>query len=302
MKLRYVTLVCLLVIVLLSLGGAAADLVELRYDTGRPTGFFNLGGLYGHLVSFSPPRTPWFIGGIRTYGFQYGQIGKEFVVEIWASNRSVLLSKPYPYSVFKTLETWIGIPVPNIVVKGSFFVAVYTGSTSEAGISIACDNSTINEHSDIVAGKRILTDWSEIKWTRPPPKRERTNWMIRVTGSTEAIPITTTATSATKSQTSSSLFGLETTQLLQIAGGGAAAAGAPLIGWMFKTRKRRFVSGYLTKIDSTYNEYSMNREECRKRLTQMKDEAVQLLKKGKVDEPHFTIIDNKLTQYLKDLA
>jgi len=34
----------------------------------------------------------------------------------------------------------------------------------------------------------------------------------------------------------------------------------------------------------------------------MKDEALQLLKKGRIDEPHFTIIDNKLTQYLKDLA
>ena len=305
MKLHYVALVSLVVIVfLLSLKGVAADVVELMHDTGRPTGAINLATPYGHLVSFSPPRTPWFIERIRVYGSQYGQTEKlEFVVEVWASNRSVLLSRPYPYSAFKTLQTWIAIPIPNIVVKDSFFVAVYTGSNAERGISIACDNSTMNEHSDIVAGKRTLTDWNEIKWRPPAPRREKVNWMIRVVGSTEAIPIATTATSTTKTQlSSSSLFGLETTQLLQIAGGGAAAVGAPLMGWMFKTRKRRFVSGYLTRIDSTYNEYFMNREECRKRLTQMKNEAVQLLKKGKVDEPHFTIIDNKLTQYLKDLA
>jgi len=305
MKLRYVALASLLVIVfLLSVKGVAADVVELMHDTGRPSGAFNLGGTYGHLVSFSPPGTPWFIHRIGIYGSQYGQTEKlEFVVEIWASNRSILYSRAYPYSAFKTLPTWIGVLVPNIMVKDSFFVAVYTGSTPERGIFISCDNSTINEHSEIVAGKRVVTDWNEIKWRTPPPKRERVNWMIRVAGSTEAIPTATTATGTSKSQTSSSsLFGLETTQLLQIAGGGAAAVGAPLMGWMFKTRKRRFVSGYLTKIDSTYNEYSMNREECRKRLTQMKDEAVQLLKKGKVDEPHFTIIDNKLTQYLKDLA
>jgi hypothetical protein len=305
MKFRHVALVSLVATVfLLSLNGVAADVVELMHDTGRPTGAFNLSAPYGHLISFSPPRTPWFIERIRIYGHQYGQTEKlEFVVEIWASNRSVLSSRPYPYSAFKTLQTWIAIPIPNIVVKDSFFVAVYTGSNAERGIFIACDNSTINEHSDIVAGKRTLTDWNEIKWRPPAPRRERVNWMIHVVGSTEAIPIATTATGTTKSQSSSSsLFGLETTQLLQIAGGGVAAVGAPIMGWMFKTRKRRFVSGYLTKIDSTYNEYFMNREECRKRLTEMKDEAVQLLKKGKVDEPHFTIIDNKLAQYLKDLA
>jgi len=304
MKLRYVALVSLVVTVfLLSFNGVAADIVELMHDAGRPSGAINLSIPYGHLISFSSPRTPWFIERIRIYGHQYGQTEKvEFVVEIWGSNRTVLLSRPYPYSAFKTLQTWIAIPIPNIMVKDSFFVAVYTGSNSERGIFIAYDNSTTNEHSEIVAGKRTLTDWNEIKWRPPAPRRERVNWMIRVVGSTEATPIATTATATTKSQPSSSLFGLETTQLLQIAGAGAAAAGAPLMGWMFKTRKRRFVSGYLTKIDSTYNEYSMNREECRKRLMQMKDEAVQLLKKGKVDEPHFTIIDNKLTQYLKDLA
>jgi len=305
MKHRYVVLVSLVVMVfLLSFKGVAADLVELKHDTGRPTGVFNLGAPYGHLISFSPPATPWFIERLRVYGFQYGQTEKvEFVVEIWASNRSVLYSRPYPYSLFKTLETWIVIFVPNVMVKESFFVAVYTGSNVERGIFIASDNSTVNEHSDIVAGKRTLTDWNEIKWKPPAPRREKVNWMIRVVGSTEVIPVATTTTGTTRSQpSSSSLFGLETTQLLQIAGGGAAAVGAPLMGWMFKTRKRRFASGFLMKIDSTYNEFSMNRVECAKRLTQMKDEALQLLKKGRIDEPHFTIIDNKLTQYLKDLA
>ena len=98
------------------------------------------------------------------------------------------------------------------------------------------------------------------------------------------------------------LFGLDKTQLLQVAGGGVAAVAVPALGWLFKTRKRRFVSGYLTRVDSVYNEYFMNREECRKRLVQMKDEIVQLLKKGRIDEPHFTIIDSKLERYMKDLA
>ena len=69
-----------------------------------------------------------------------------------------------------------------------------------------------------------------------------------------------------------------------------------------KTRKRRLVSGYLIKIDSTYNDYSMNREECKRRLSQTRADAIQQLKKGKFDEPHFALIENKITGYLKDLG
>lgn len=91
------------------------------------------------------------------------------------------------------------------------------------------------------------------------------------------------------------------TKLQQI-GGVAATGGAGFFGWYLKTRKRRLVSGYLLKVDSTYNDYSVNREECRKRLAQMRADAIQLLKKGKFDEPHFALIENKITGYLKDLG
>ena len=97
------------------------------------------------------------------------------------------------------------------------------------------------------------------------------------------------------------ILGLSTSTLQTIAGA-VGTGGAAIFGWFFKTRKRRFVSGYLMKVDSTYNEYSMNREECRKRLTHMKNEIIHLLKNGKVDEPHYTLIDNKITEYLKDLG
>jgi len=111
----------------------------------------------------------------------------------------------------------------------------------------------------------------------------------------------TTTTSLGTATAPTPHFGfLDMSMLLQI-GGVAATGGAGFLGWFLKTRKRRFVSGYLMKVDSTYNQYSMNREECRKRLQQMKAEAILLLKRGRIDEPHFTLIDNKLTGYLKDL-
>jgi len=83
--------------------------------------------------------------------------------------------------------------------------------------------------------------------------------------------------------------------------GGAATGASILLGWFIKTRKRRFLSGYLTRIDSTYNEYAVNREECKSRLEKMKEDVLQMLKKGKLDEAHFAILDGKITQYIKDL-
>ncbi|MFH0848029.1 MAG: hypothetical protein V1857_00820 [archaeon] len=115
--------------------------------------------------------------------------------------------------------------------------------------------------------------------------------MIRVIGGGGALETTTTQP----------LFGFLNMSTLQQIAGVAGTGAAGVAGWFFKTRKRRVVSSYLIKVDSTFNEYSMNREDCKKRLTQLREEAIQLLRKGKVDEPHFALIENKLTGYLKDL-
>lgn len=83
--------------------------------------------------------------------------------------------------------------------------------------------------------------------------------------------------------------------------GAVATAGSVILGWFFTTRKRRFLSGYLTKIDSTYNNYAVNREECKGRLNQMKDDVAEMLKKGKIDVSHFGVLEGKISQYLRDL-
>ena len=71
---------------------------------------------------------------------------------------------------------------------------------------------------------------------------------------------------------------------------------------MFKNRKRGALSSYLERIDSTYNEYAVDREECRTRLERLKRDVIELLNKGKIDEGHFLMLDEKITQYLKDLT
>lgn len=89
-------------------------------------------------------------------------------------------------------------------------------------------------------------------------------------------------------------------QLQQVLGA-AGTGGSLILGWLFKTRKRRFLSNYLSKIDSTFNAYATNRAECRIQLERMKDEVTRMLKSGKLDEAHFTILDGKITQYLTEL-
>ncbi len=83
--------------------------------------------------------------------------------------------------------------------------------------------------------------------------------------------------------------------------GAAATGGSVILGWLFKTRKRRFLTSYMAKIDSTFNEYAVNRKECLIRLEKMRTEIVHLLKTGKIDESHFTILEDKITHYQKEL-
>ena len=135
----------------------------------------------------------------------------------------------------------------------------------------------------------------------PPSGNPPTLTVSTITATTTASPLTTTPiATATSEAVGFSFLGINVSTLQGI-GGAAATVGAGLFGWYMKTRKRRLVSSYLTKVDSTYIEYSMNREDCKKRLTYMRNEIIHLLRKGKLDEPHFKLVDDRITQYLKDL-
>ena len=297
---------------LLFLVSSASGLVpvELAYDKSNAANFLFLGGKYGHTVAFTPPNTPWPIQRVRIYGLRFGEKTESmtFTIEIWLANGTELYNRPYPYSRFRNAPSWVDIDITGPVARGPFVVGLFTGSTPEGGLNIGYDATVANTHSEIVMGRTIISDWSKLPF-RLLLKKEEANWMIRVVGGGGTLPgATTTMTSATSqlstqssSQPTTRIFGLDMSTLQGI-GGVAATAGAGFMGWYLKTRKRRFVSSYLMKVDSTYNEYSMNREECKKRLTKMKEESIQLLKKGRFDEPHFKLVDDKLTQYLKDLG
>jgi len=114
------------------------------------------------------------------------------------------------------------------------------------------------------------------------------------------IPVTQiTFLSGVVSQELSSLLAMPLS--VQVIGGVAGVAVGGALGWLLKTRKRRFVSSCLARMSSTYDEFYDNKEECRKRLTQMKKESLQLFREGKIDESHLTMMDARLEEYLKEL-
>jgi ribosomal protein L40E len=97
-------------------------------------------------------------------------------------------------------------------------------------------------------------------------------------------------------------FQIQLTSLLQTLGGIAISGGGIVVGIYHKNRKRRTLSSYLTKIDSTYNEYALNRTECIRELEKLKQAIIELLNKGKIDESHFEMLDQKIKDYLIDLT
>ncbi len=86
-----------------------------------------------------------------------------------------------------------------------------------------------------------------------------------------------------------------------VIGGVVVAAGGLVGATLFRNKKRRTLSNYLARIDSTYNEFAVDREECRTRLDRLKSDVIEMLNKGKIDEGHFLMLDEKISEYMKDL-
>ena len=84
--------------------------------------------------------------------------------------------------------------------------------------------------------------------------------------------------------------------------GGVVVAVGGVIGATFlRNRKRRTLSNFLTRIDSTYNEFAVDREACRTRLERLKRDVIEMFNEGKINEGHFLMLDEKISEYLKEL-
>ena len=170
--------------------------VELRYDDGTAEAVLS-SSRGGHLVTFSPPFTPFAINKIRMCGITFGSGWEDtqFEVQIWDEEQKVLYSARHPFTLFpmamseeKLAETpkWVEVSVPDIEVKADFSIHLYTGMGKLEGVHIGADNSVRNRHSNLTIltperTYKIRDGWTYLQgmWFAD---KSKVNWMIRVIG------------------------------------------------------------------------------------------------------------------------
>jgi hypothetical protein len=74
-----------------------------------------------------------------------------------------------------------------------------------------------------------------------------------------------------------------------------------LIGFLSIRRKRGKLRLYMERIENTFDEHKNNPEECKKELIALRDSIKADVKKGKIEENHFLILDKKIDDHLMEL-
>lgn len=282
-----------------------AEVTELMHDNDKPSANLSLPGGIAYGVTFSPPSASWPIRRVRIFGLLSGKVaegpGQDVTIEIWTMNGTTLHSSVHSYKKFKTAPNWVYFNIDGPDVSESFRVVVYApGIPNVGGILVYYDLSLSSSYSDTIVGRRILTNWNEIAYSQNTLSlRSRINWMIRVC-STSVAEATTTTTTA--SQSSIPFLGSFDMSRIQQIGGVAATAGTALFGYFFKTRKRRLTSGYLNKIESVVKDQSKSPEERKQMFGKIRQEVLDLLKKGKIEETQFSMLDSQLREYMKEIT
>jgi hypothetical protein len=153
--------------------------MELKYDDGKADDGVAIGRDpgYGHLISFTPPATPFTIQKIKTFGNLYGAgyENKTFDIGIWDKDLQELYTATFPHTKFNINPGWVEVEIPRIEVDDTFYIYICTYSPREGGIVISYDSSVNNEHSEV-------TKDFKIDWWLSSPSRESVNWMIRTVG------------------------------------------------------------------------------------------------------------------------
>jgi hypothetical protein len=164
----------------------ASKEVELKYDDGIARDSISSCG--GYLVDFTPPALPFTLKKVSIFGAIRGeQKAENFEVEVWDKDAKVLTSIKLPVTKFATEKpSWIEVELPNLEIKGKFFVHVYTGTCRMEGIHVGADDSVKNEHSTCTIRRGGVTTESSWAWLYPSDRwfadKSKVNWMIRVVG------------------------------------------------------------------------------------------------------------------------
>ncbi|MDD5313304.1 MAG: CARDB domain-containing protein [Dehalococcoidia bacterium] len=169
--------------------------VELKYDTGDSEDALWAGTSGGFLIDFTPPGRHFTLKKIRICGGIYG-VGwerKSFELYILDKNKNILLNYTYPVDKFPVRgafpyqpPVWVDFDMPSMKMTDSFYVYLYTNMKRHYGIQIGVDDSIVNEHSSLGAGKP--PEIVKVSMGNLYPRNiwysdeTRVNWMIRVVG------------------------------------------------------------------------------------------------------------------------
>jgi YVTN family beta-propeller protein len=84
--------------------------------------------------------------------------------------------------------------------------------------------------------------------------------------------------------------------------GGVVGATSVFLGWYYKYGQRRYVNRYLTRIQSTYDTlHEKDKQRCILQLLSIRRELIYLYKKGSLSDSHYNILDNKTSDYIKNV-
>jgi hypothetical protein len=73
-----------------------------------------------------------------------------------------------------------------------------------------------------------------------------------------------------------------------------------IVGWLFRSRQRRYLNKYMTLIDVAYETLyqNNNNKEFLLRLQLIRKKVTHIFKKGKISDSYYNILQNKITEYI----
>ncbi len=83
--------------------------------------------------------------------------------------------------------------------------------------------------------------------------------------------------------------------------GGVFTVIIAIVGWHFTQRNKNTMGKYLTHIDTTYSSFKMNAQDCETELHKLRKSITEDLKKGKLEESSYAILEKRIDDYLKEV-
>jgi len=165
-------------------------IIELAYDDGGAELFWSDYYPNGIAVMFSPPASRWKITAILIHGFIIDKGEKPFIVELRDRDLNVIFRTSLSVSEYFKNATlhWARIPLPNVTVRGDFYVCVYPMlDFNGTQLWIAIDNGTASDRCFLIdCYRQGLRDWtgaSDITFGIPiGVKKVSKLYIIRVNG------------------------------------------------------------------------------------------------------------------------